>query len=252
MAQISVDVTFLDEPDPLADSKVRMSVLRRTFFEDLDRSNKVNLNKIDNLTFGEPASSQEACEKPLEKELRAPSENSSASEFHTDRQVGCEAKVITPEFNSCGHDILDTEDIFSAWRSPISTVNQAGDHVTSLRPKSKLCGYFKLTVAMLTNIVAGSLSGIIFKRVFRSIASTAMSGILVTQSLCIMGYATVSWGALVRDVYRLVIRGPEVEYNQGVKNRFSLAWGRLIFTLSQSAPRRASFWAGLIAGIFLL
>ncbi|CCW68138.1 unnamed protein product [Phytomonas sp. Hart1] len=247
MARISADIKYLGDPDPPVEPKVRMSALRRLFFEDLDSSFKVNPNKINNLDLVENASSRAACENTLRKQFSTCSEELLSSENSSDRQTECKSQGRTRKFHSSEKEIKRASKLRRL--STLSSEKQ-DNCKKSLGSSKSFCGHFKFTVAALTNIVAGSLAGMAFKCVYRTVSSTVITGIVVIQSLSFMGYATISWRALFCDAYRFVIHGSKAEDSQAAKNILSLTWNRLIFTLSRSAARRAFFWAGFIFGTF--
>lgn len=114
-------------------------------------------------------------------------------------------------------------------------------------PQSRI----QATSAMLANGVAGTLVGVGLRRFASAAATQICSGIIFTQLLCSMGYASVVWGDLTRDVASLVLYGTPTKSEQ-MDNRFYYFWRRLLERLTATVPRRASFFLGVVTGVLFL
>ncbi|KAG5498786.1 hypothetical protein JKF63_03075 [Porcisia hertigi] len=230
---------------PVTHDVIPIDTLRQTFFDDLDASSKVNPNRQRPSSWlADRAEEEERILKALHAET-----------MH--RFAQHQSSDDTPGLTGAGHSDIDTpcsstppapSKVSQTRRSLGASSFSARDADRHNRGDVRLARAF---CAVLANTVAGSLCGIALKKVTVAVAGNICAIVVGIQMLCWTGYATVRWGALVRDCASSLFCGYQPQGREP-KNHLTLKREQLLVTLTATVPRRASFWAGVVVGIFFL
>ncbi|KPA83371.1 hypothetical protein ABB37_03017 [Leptomonas pyrrhocoris] len=223
---------------------VPVDTLRQTFFDDLDASSKVNPNR----TRASTAKMDAEEERTMFQALREETFNCFGGQ-----QLPDERDI---DVNGNRQHLVNSPHGTSQWRREASQSHRSvGRPSASLYEAGQSSGdnlpFARASCAVLTNVVAGSLLGIALKRI-TSVAAANLSAILIgTQFLCWSGYATVRWGALLHDTLSFIVRGYHPSTTEP-RSRLAQKREQLLFTLTATIPRRASFWGGVAVGVVCL
>lgn len=229
-----------------SDTALPMDSLRQTFFDDLDEASRVNPNRV--RPSNGPTSMSERERHVLETlrvsilEQLGPHPSPSAHDIVPQASWGGHSKTPEPT-----REKSNRANALSLRQSRTDHRLYEGHDGIPQPPLARG------SCAILTNIIAGSLTGVALHRITSIAAANVAAGIVCTQLLCWMGYASVQWGALRRDLCRIILYGYQKDpAEEEEPNQLMQKWQEFMGTLTATVPRRLSFWSGVAAGVLLI
>lgn len=243
MSQPRVVVEMQDEPADENVPIVPVDSLRQTFFSDLDASSKVNPNRQRRIMA--EVDMNQAYNAAREIVVGAFGREESPTKARVSQQLRGGARPSEPR-----EDIATSTTYLDMSEPGVVRVSVPMRQSAPPRPARSKRDVARVSTAFVANVVAGSLVGAMIRRCVQPALMYAGASVVVMQTLSFLGYAQIQWRALASDVSNVVLHGvSQVQESQGTVAR---VLHRSIYTLTETIPRRLSFWVGAIGGFLLL